>query len=102
MKARFLRLLLGLFFLLVGAGLLVLQFGMPEAAARLDPIRLFLGAIFAFVLAALNLARWYASVLEFQRLSTPVRRPFQRDPDAAREETPNPDFDFSKKEEPPK
>jgi hypothetical protein len=102
MKARVLRLLLGLFFLVVGVGLLILQFGMPEAAARLDPIRLFLGAIFAFVLAALNLARWYAGVLEFQRLSTPVRRPFQRDPDAVKEEAPNSEFDFSKKEGPPK
>jgi hypothetical protein len=98
MKIRSLRLALGLFFLAAGVGLLAFRFGMPEVAAKVnDPMRLFIGGILALVLAGLNLVRWYASVLAFQQQATPVRKPFQREPDAMQEEEPNPDFDFSKR-----
>jgi hypothetical protein len=95
------RLALGLFLFLAGAGLLALRFAAPGVAARFQsPTQLLLAGTFGVVLGGLNLARWYASVLDFHRRATPVRRPFQRDPDAAREEGPNPDFDFGKGEGP--
>jgi hypothetical protein len=99
MNVRFLRLLLGLFFLFAGTALLVVRFAAPDAVAKFDPLRIFLGGVFALVLAGWNLMKWYAAVLEFERRSTPVRSPLQREPDAVREEEPNPEFDFSKRDE---
>jgi hypothetical protein len=100
MTVRFLRLALALFFLAGGAGLLVLRFGFPDVANRLNsPMRLFLAGIFGLVLGGLNLVRWYASIQDFQRRATPVRRPLQREPGAPREEEPNADFDFGKQDE---
>jgi hypothetical protein len=95
------RLALGLFFLSAGAGLLALRFAAPDLAARFQsPTQLLLAGVFGVVLGGLNLARWYAAVLDFHRRATPVRRPFERDPGAARDEEPNPDFDFGKGEGP--
>lgn len=99
MFVRYYRLVLGVFFLLAGVGLLVLRFGAPETVAKFDPIRIFLGAIFALVLGCWNLMKWYAQMMDFQQRATPVRQPLQRDPDAVKEEAPNPEFDFSKKDE---
>ena len=99
MSVRYLRLLLALFFLLAGVGLLVLRFSFPEAIARFDPLRIFLGAIFALVLAGWNLMKWYAAMLEFERRATPVREPLQREPDAARDDRPNPELDFGKRDD---
>lgn len=101
MTVRYLRLTLGLFFLVAGAGLLAVRFAMPEVVAKLDPLRLFLGAVFAIVLGGWNLTKWYAAVLDFRRSATPTRPPFRRDPGAAREEAPNPDFDFGKPNDEP-
>lgn len=101
MTVRYLRLTLGLFFLVAGAGLLAVRFTVPEVVAKFDPLRLFLGAAFALVLGGWNLTKWYAAGLDFRRSATPGRRPIRREPGAAREEAPNPDFDFGKREEPP-
>lgn len=99
MKVRYLRLYLGLFFLFTGAGLLVLRFAVPDAVAKFDPLRVFIGAILALILGGVNLAKWYAEMTAFYQQATPVRKPFQPDPEAMRDEEPNPDFDFSKKQE---
>ncbi len=97
MTVRHLRLLLGLFLLIAGAGLLVLRFAAPDIAARLNaPTRLTIAGLLGIVLGALNLVRWYASMLDFQRRATPVRKPLQRSPDPVRDEAPNPDFGFRK------
>jgi hypothetical protein len=90
------RLVLGTFFLIAGVGLLVLRFGMPDVAARINsPMRLLVGALLALVLAGLNFAKWYSGWLWFQQRATPVRRPLQPDRAGANEEY-NPEFDFSK------
>lgn len=95
MAIRHMRLVLGAFFLIVGVGLLVLRFGVPDAVARFDPLRLFLGALLALGLSAVNLMKWYSGWLWFQQQATPVREPLRSDPTAAREEY-NPEFDFGK------
>src|SRR5829696_7221777 len=63
MAVRQLRLMLGLFFLFAGVGLLVLRFAVPDAVARFNPTRLLIGAFLALVLAGVNLAKWYAGYL---------------------------------------
>jgi hypothetical protein len=97
MAVRHMRLLLGLFFLIVGVGLLILRFGMPEAAARInDPMRLLIGAFLALALAGVNIGKWYAGWLWYEEQATPVRRPLQPDPTASAEPEYNPEFDFGK------
>jgi len=101
MALRHMRLALGLFFLVAGIGLLVLRFGMPDAAARINsPTRLLIGALLALALAGVNLAKWYSGWLWFQQQSTPVRRPLQPDPGASSEPEFNSEFDFGKSEKP--
>src|SRR4051812_15073606 len=98
MAVRQMRLMLGLFFLVAGVGLLVLRFGFPAAAAKVnDPTRLLIGALLALVLAGVNLAKWYSGWLWFRQRATPVRRPLQPDPTASAGEEYNPEFDFDKK-----
>ncbi len=99
MAVRHMRLILGVFFLFAGVGLLVLRFGMPDAAARLDPLRLFLGAILALVFSAVNLMKWYAGWLWFHQQATPVRRPLQPESDATTDREYLPEFDFTKPDE---
>jgi hypothetical protein len=65
-------------------------------------MRLLIGGLLALVLAGLNLAKWYAGLLAYEQAATPIRRPFQPDPTASAEPEHNPEFDFSKKDEPPK
>jgi hypothetical protein len=96
MAVRHMRLVLGVFFLIVGLGLLALRFGAPEAVARFDPLRLFLGALLALVLSAVNFMKWYSGHLWFQQQATPVRRPLRSDPSPRAEPEHNPEFDFSK------
>jgi len=96
MTVRHMRLALGIFFLVAGVVLLVLRFGVPDVVAKLDPLRLFLGAILAVVLGAWNLMKWYSAWMWYHDQATPIRRPLQRDPLPQRDEEPNPDFDFSK------
>ena len=98
MAVRHMRLVLGVLFLIVGLGILALRFGAPEAVARFDPLRLFLGAILALVLGTVNCMKWYSGHLWFQQQAMPVRRPLQPDPTAKGEEY-NPEFDFDKKDE---
>jgi heme A synthase len=99
MTVRHIRLALGLFFLVAGLALLAFRFGAPEAAARLnDPTRLFLGGLLALALGGLNVARWYAGWIAFERAATPVRRPFEADQAEGGEY--NPEFDFNRQEKP--
>ena len=97
MAVRQMRLVLGLFFLIAGVGLLVLRYGMPDVAARINsPMRLLVGALLALALAGVNLAKWYAGYMWFQERATPVRRPLQPDPAADNGPEYNPEFDFNK------
>src|SRR5262245_41219188 len=97
MNVRQTRLMLGLFFLVIGLALLGLLMFMPEAARKINtPTRLGLGAFLALVLGGWTSARWYASRMAFQQAATPVREPFQPNRLGRRDEEPNPDFDFSK------
>ena len=97
MAVRHMRLAIGVFFLLAGAGLLALRFGAPDVAARLnDPTRLLIGALLALVLGGVNLAKWYSGALWFQQKSTPVRRPLQPDRDDRTEGEYNPELDFGR------
>jgi hypothetical protein len=90
------RLVLGVFFLLAGLGLLGLRFGAPDVAARLNsPTRLLIGALLALALAGVNLAKWYSGWLWFRQQSTPVRPPL-RPESAARPDEYNPELDFGK------
>lgn len=96
MAVRHMRLLLAMFFLLAGVGLLVLRFGMPDAAARINsPTRLLLGALLAIVLAGVNFAKWYSGYMWFQQQGTPVRAPLRSDRAGQGEEY-NPELDFGK------
>jgi hypothetical protein len=101
MMVRHMRLALGLFFIIAGIGLVILQFVAPVAAARINsPVRVLIGALLALVLGGLNIAKWYAGWLAYERAATPVRLPLQPDPSASAEPENNPEFDFSKKSEP--
>ena len=102
MTLRHLRLMLGLFFLFAGVGLLVLRFAVPDAVARFNSTRLLIGALLALVLAGVNLAKWYAGYMWFQQQATPVRRPLQPDPAASADSEYNPEFDFNKGDKPAK
>jgi hypothetical protein len=97
------RLLLGLFFLLCGTGLLILRLTAPELAAPVtNPTRLLLGALLALVMGGLNLAKWYAGLMAFEHSATPVRRPLEPNPLSHHEREYNPAFDFSDLERPQK
>jgi len=87
------RLALGLFFLVVGTVLLGVRFGMPDAVAKWNPMRLFVGALLALAMGCWNLSKWYAGWMWHQQQATPVRRPFRSDPAAGAEVLP--EFDFS-------
>lgn len=97
MSVRNTRLVLAVFFLLAGVTLLVLRFGMPEAVAKFDKTRLFLGAVLALGLGGVNLMKWYAGWLYARQTATPVRTPLQPGDDAPRGTEYNPEFDFDKK-----
>ena len=99
MTVRHMRLTLGLFFLVAGTGLIVVRFAVPEIGARFNETRLLLGGLLALVLAGMNLAKWYAGWMWYQRQATPVRSPLQPDHTAAPERLP--EFDFSKSDDKP-
>ena len=89
------RLALGLFFLVAGATVLVLRFGFPDVAVRFGrPRNMALGGVFALVMGALNVARWYVARSNFHRRATPVRAPLRPDPAARAPAEYNPDFDI--------
>ena len=96
MPIRQMRLIMGLFFLCAGTALLVVRFGFPEALPRMDPLRLFLGALLALALGCWNLAKWYTGWLWYQEQATPVRYPLQPDPNAEHRPEVLPEFDFDK------
>ena len=99
MTVRQMRLTMGLFFLVAGTAIIVIRFAVPEIAARFNETRLLLGGLLALVLAAVNLAKWYAGWVWYQQQATPVRQPFQPDPSAKPEVLP--EFDFSKPDDKP-
>lgn len=97
MAVRHMRLVLGVFFLLAGVGLLVLRFGAPDVAARINsPTRLLVGALLALALGGLNLAKWYSGWMWFQQKATPARTPLQSDRAGHTDEEYNPELDFGK------
>jgi hypothetical protein len=73
---------------------------MPGLDAKFNTLRMNLGGFLALVFAGLNLARWYAMWSHRRAMTTPVRTPLQRDPSVTEPEAPNPEFDFTKAEEP--
>lgn len=89
-----LRLLVGIFFLSASVVLSLRYWIAPEWAARYDPLRMNLGAAFAFVFGLLNLTRWYLSWSQRRMRAIPVRYPLQPDPSLVRPEL-RPEFDFS-------
>jgi hypothetical protein len=102
MAVRHMRLGLGVFFLVAGGAVLVLRFGVPDLAARINsPERLVIGGVLGLVLGGLNLARWYAGMVAFENRATPVRPPLLPDPTASTEPEYNPEFDFGKADERP-
>lgn len=91
------RLALGVFFLVAGTGVLVLRYAFPDDAVRFGrPLNMAIGGVFALVMGALNIARWYVARLHFQRRATPVRSPLQPDAAARAPAEYNPDFDFDR------
>jgi hypothetical protein len=102
MNVRQLRLSLAIFFLLCGVGLLIFRYGLPEAAARFDPLRLALGTGLAFILADWNFAKWYASLLWYQQQTTPVRPPLQPQRATDDDTRYHPEFDFHTPPDDPK
>lgn len=99
MNISAMRFSLGVLFLILGGVILARRWLMPEAFAGYDPVRLNLGGVLALVFGGLNLARWYAARIVRQSARAPVRIPLQRDPSAAPQDEPNPEFDFFKKPE---
>ncbi|MCS6866966.1 MAG: hypothetical protein RMJ56_07560 [Gemmataceae bacterium] len=96
MNVRLLRLSGAIFFLLCGVGLLVFRYGLPEVAARFDPLRLALGTGLAFLLAGWNFAKWYASLVWYRQRTTPRRPPLQPQPTSDDDRRYHPEFDFHK------
>jgi hypothetical protein len=97
MSVRTMRLVMGILFLFLAGAIFTRRWLFPEFAAKNDSLRMNLGGVFALVFGGLNLARWYA-VQAFQKTSkTAVRYPLQRDPSAAPQVEPIPEFDFTKK-----
>ncbi|QJW92978.1 hypothetical protein [Frigoriglobus tundricola] len=94
MTVRHMRLGLGLFFLVAGAVLLGVRFGVPDLVAKWNPMRLFLGACLALAMGCWNLSKWYAGWMWYQQQATPVRRPFRPGPTADAAPEMLPEFDF--------
>lgn len=99
MSIPVLRLIVGVFFLVASAFLALRYWLVPEWAARYDPLRMNVGAVFAFVFGLLNITRWYLSWSHRRTQAIPVRYPLQPDPSLVRPEL-RPEFDFST--QPPK
>jgi hypothetical protein len=97
MNHRQLRLALGVFFIAMGVAVLVLRFGFPDVAVRFGrPLNMAIGGVFALVMGALNIARWYVAHMHFQRRATPVRTPLQPEREVRAPAEYNPDFDFDR------
>jgi hypothetical protein len=96
MSVRIMRLTMGILFLFLGCVVFARGWLFPEFAARYDSLRMNLGGVFALVFGGLNLARWYAATELMKSSQTAVRYPLQRDPSAAPQVEPIPEFDFTK------
>lgn len=91
------RLALGMFFMFAGVAVLVLRFGFPDVAQRFGrPLNMAIGGVFALVMGALNLARWYVAHQHFRSRATPVRTPLQPEREERAPAEYNPDFDFDR------
>lgn len=102
MAVRHMRLAIGLFFMLMGVGILVLRYGAPEKAAKINDLtRLTIGGCLALVLAGWNFAKWYAGWTWYRQQSTPVRQPLQPNRDEWDKDEYNPELDFGKDENRP-
>jgi hypothetical protein len=96
MSVRTMRFVMGILFLLLGSAIFTRHWLFPEFAAKNDPLRMNLGGVFALVFGGLNLARWYTAWAFVKSSQTAVRYPLQRDPSAAPQVEPIPEFDFTK------
>jgi hypothetical protein len=72
---------------------------LPGFGARFDPLRMNLGGVLALVFGCLNLAKWYVVWSYRRMLATPVRTPLQPDPSVQRPEPPNPELDFTRRDD---
>ena len=99
MQVRTMRLMMGILFLCLGCAIFCRQWLFPEFAAGYDPLRMSLGGVLALVFGGLNLARWYMAKSFAKLTQTPVHYPLQRDPSAAPQVEPIPEFDFTKQPE---
>ncbi|WP_439632269.1 hypothetical protein [Gemmata sp.] len=94
MSVHAMRLMLGVLFLLLAAGIFLRDWFIPGLGVRFDPLRLNLGGFLALVFGCLNLAKWYVWRSYRNEMATPVRTPLQPDPSAVRPDVPNPELDF--------
>ena len=99
MSVHTMRLVLGVFFLIMGVFLLVVRhWAAPGLDAKFNSTRMNLGGVLALVFAGLNLARWYM-VWSYRRArATPVRYPLQPDPSMQPPVVANSELDFTKGE----
>ncbi|MCE9565463.1 MAG: hypothetical protein K8U57_25865 [Planctomycetes bacterium] len=101
MSVHTMRLVLGIMFLCLAGAIFARDMFLPGLGARFDPLRMNLGAVLALVFAGLNLVKWYVVWSHRRMLATPVRTPLQPDPSVVRPEKPNPELDFTRRDEPP-
>ena len=90
------RFAMGILFIILGIATFARTWLFPEFAATRDPLRMNLAGVFALVFGGLNLARWYAARAFRKSSQIAVRYPLQRDPSAAPQVEPLPEFDFTK------
>jgi hypothetical protein len=96
MSIHVMRFAMGILFLLLGTAIFARGWIFPELDVRYDPLRMKLGGVLALVFGGLNLARWYAAWSFVKSSQVAVRYPLQRDPSAAPQVEPIPEFDFTK------
>jgi hypothetical protein len=96
MSVLTMRLVLGIFFLIMGTLIFTRDLFFPEFMATADPLRLRIAGFFAYVFGGLNLARWYSVYSYRQSTRTAVRYPLKRDPSAVPQVEPRPEFDFTR------
>jgi len=101
MSVHTIRLVLGIMFLCLATAIFARDLLAPGLGARFDPLRMNLGGVLAFVFGGLNIAKWYVVWSYRRTLATPVRTPLQPDPSVVRPEAPNPELDFTRRDDPP-
>ena len=99
MPVQRMRFAMGVLFLLLAGMIFARAWLAPGLDARYDSLRMNLGGVLALIFAGLNFARWYVIWSHRRMRATPVRTPLQHDPSLVRPEPPNPELDFTKREE---